>query len=326
MLTCLTAIWMLSSLPSLPGGDIEVSERNAFSNGTVLVFRPSSKPFEQAHDSMINALEDGFNVEKVLVDGNTDVAVFDDAIRIKQPKMLVIMNNTTVRLYRRWQKTQPEGTQFPPSLIMMTLYGAQNIKGIQNALCLTYEVPGLIALNHMRNLVSQPVRRVGVVYSAELAPFFEYQKELSGVERIDLVGIPISREQARPGDIRRALRQLLNQEKVDAIWIFNDSVLLSQKNLKRAWTPILVKCKKPILVGVRNLMELGLLGVFPDHQGLGEQAASIIFDLHENEWKWTGNRIRNPIRVIKTVNKARATPARIELRASALDEMDHIID
>ena len=292
----------------------------------VLVLRPSSTDFELAHDGLAATLGDQVMTEKLMIDGDTKVEDVAQAMSHWSPNLVVLMENRTIKLYREWLETRPRDAGPPPPCIaLMTLYVEKMIEGMANTVGITYEVPGIASLNHLRWLVAQPIERVGVVYSAGLGDFFARQQALCLAEKIELVGYPLPEAEQKPRKIRRALRTLLRAEAVDALWIFNDSNLLSEDNLARGWVPILLKCNKPILVGVESLITVGHLGVFPDHHSLGEQAAFLVLETRENEWQLTGDRIIPPIGVIKTVNLSRVTPTDIKLNAEVLDEMDHII-
>ncbi len=292
---------------------------------TILVFRPSSRAFELAHDGLVATLDGSIVIEKFLVDQDTTVADMAGAIARVHPRMIVLMNNESVNLFRRWQSQLPGDSSVPPSIILMTLYAGEAIRGLENSAGITYEVPGISSLHYLRSLVNGPLQRVGVLYSSPLADYFDHQKRFCEKEKIELIGVQLPSDKLVPRDIRKALRWLLRDREIDALWVFNDSLLLSEKNLTRGWQPILLKCNKPILVGVENLIEVGHLGVFPDHYRMGEQAAFMVLDAWEDGWQLTGEPVRAPIGVVKTVNLSRVKPAEIRLNAEVLDEMDRII-
>jgi len=292
---------------------------------TILVMRPSSKEFERAHDGLEAYLDGQILTEKLLIDETTVIEDVRDAIEHASPNLVVLMDNRAVNIYKRWIETLPDGEEPPPAILLMTLYVESAVSSLANAAGITYEVFGILSLHYLRSLVEQPIERVGVVYPSYLRTYFNKQKKLCRAEAIELIGVELSRRDLKPRRIQRALKQLLRRENVDALWIFNDPFLLSDHNLARGWVPILLKCSKPILVGVESLIKVGHLGVFPNHHRLGEQAASLVLETRENGWKLTGERIRSPISVTKIVNLERVNPTRIKLNAEVLDEMDQII-
>ncbi|MDJ0836562.1 MAG: hypothetical protein QNK37_08595 [Acidobacteriota bacterium] len=293
---------------------------------TLLVFRPSSKYFDDAYNGITAALEGSLNLRKYIVDGNTSPDDIGDQIDRIQPSMVVLMENTTVALYRNYQRKQSDDHSFPPAIVLMTLYVDSYLPNLKNTMGIAYEVPGITSLLHLRALVQAPIRRVGAVYSSKLESFFLDQKKDCLAEDIVLVGSRLEKEDLEPRTIKKALQQLLRKEKIDALWILNDSTVLTDKNVRRAWVPVLQRCRKPILVSVRNLIELGHFGVFPDHYSMGEQAADIVLETRESNWQLRGSNLRPPSSVLKIVNKLKAEPAKIKLNEEVLLEMDDIIE
>ena len=294
--------------------------------GKLLIFRPGSKIFDEAYEGLVAGLEETLAIERYTVDRDTSPADIGEQIDKVRPDIIALMENRTVGLYNDYQRQQPEGATFPPAVVLMTLYVGKYLRDMKNVVGISYEVPGINSLQHLRALVLSPIRRVGVVYSGVLEPFFLEQQKSCRAEDIELVGRRLEREDLEPRVIKKALQQLLRKEKIDALWVLNESEVLSEKNVKRAWVPVLKACKKPILVGVKNLIELGHLGVFPDHYALGEQAASVVHETRENNWILIRPFTRQPITVEKIANKSRAKSAKIKLREEVLLEMDTVIE
>jgi len=298
----------------------------AIASEKILVLRPGSEEgFDQAYEGLVGTLDAVVGIETLIVGDQTTYEDVSRAIDLVDPELVVLMDNFAVSLYEFWQRRLPPDRKPPPSVVLMTLYVENAIYNLRNVNAIRYEVQGVTSLNHLRSLMTDPLERVGVVYSSSLKNFFQSQQQLCRDEEIELVGIEIPIDRLSPRAIRQALNQLLNKENIDALWVFNDSFSLSGKNLRRGWAPILIECSKPILVGVQSLMGVGHLGVFPDHYGLGEQAGHLIHEAFENHWELMGDRLRPPIRVVKTVNLKRVRESDIKLNAEVLDEMDHII-
>ena len=283
-------------------------------NDTVLVFRPASEAFQEAYEGMEAALEDVFQLEQVLVarEKTTDAEV-TEKIRTTNPQLIVLMGLNAISLYAKYQGDQPEGTIFPPGLIFMSLKAEKRSKKLKNMAVITYEVPAVISLNQMREVLEISIKKVGVLYSPELEDYFQVQKILCVNEGIELIGLPVSsslRKNLKPKDIKEGLRVLVQDLEVDAVWVFNDTNLLGMKDgkadpqiMRNGWMRSLEKNKIPVLVSVRTLMKLGHLGIFPDHYRMGEQAAFMIHRASENDWKWGRHVVNYPISTVLELNR-----------------------
>src|SRR2546426_816710 len=72
------------------------------------------------------------------------------AIEAARPACLVLMNNSTVHLYRDYQRAH-RGARFPPAVVVMTSY-LEDIRGeLVRATGISYEVPGVTALVSLRS-------------------------------------------------------------------------------------------------------------------------------------------------------------------------------
>jgi putative ABC transport system substrate-binding protein len=70
---------------------------------------------------------------------------------------------------------------------------------------------------------------------------------------------------------------------------------------------------------------VGALAVVPDHEALGLQAANLIFDLADNDWKITKRTIEQPLSV-KTVVDLKQVRERFGLKPDALPHIDRPLD
>src|SRR3954452_23241029 len=114
------------------------------------------------------------------------------------------MNNTTVQLYRDYQRTH-RGGAFPPAVVVMTSY-LEDIRGdLVRATGISYEVPGVTALAGLRSIVKTPVSRVGVVHGRQLAHFIDRQRALATSERIPLLPVEIASDHPTLSEVRAAL-------------------------------------------------------------------------------------------------------------------------
>jgi len=132
-------------------------------------------------------------------------------------------------------------------------------------------------------------------------------------------------------DVRlKALHDLAQRSKVDAIWMLNDNALVRSPDfVDDAWRAELTDAKVPLIVGVPNLVEpgspLATLAVVPDHEALGLQAANLLFELSENDWQVERFPVELPLSV-RTVVDLKLVRANFGLRPEALKHIDHALE
>jgi len=164
-----------------------------------------------------------------------------------------------------------------------------------------------------------------VVYRPLFRNFIERQKELAAREHVELVSVEVGKE-VSSAELRGALDQLLTAQRVDALWMLNDNGLVrSSEFLDQTWRPELQTTKVPLIVGVPNLIDpqnpLGTFALVPDHEALGLQAANMIFELNENDWRAGEQSVELPLSV-KTVVDVKQARENFGLRAEALRHID----
>ncbi len=304
----------------------------------VLVIKPDSpgqsvarQAFDEAFSAMRVELEENdFQIQTLRVNTDLSAEGLRNWIYAVNPRVVVLMDNKALGIYSDYQKGEPVGARFPPALALMAVHVDSHMHTIQNATAIRYEVHGITSLVNLRALLDIPIRKVGVVYRPKLTTFYREQKEQCLGEKIELVGRVLSDDgNFSISSIRRNIEILLKEEKVDAIWVLNDSSLLSAELVRRAWRPMLRRAKKPVVVGVRRFVTEGLLGHFavsPDHQELGLQAATLIFDIRDNQWRLPIQGAHAPIGVHKALNRRKMPRAlRGKLVEDALLELDEIV-
>jgi hypothetical protein len=129
---------------------------------------------------------------------------------------------------------------------------------------------------------------------------------------------------------REALHNLARKSKVDAVWMLNDNGLVRDAEfVDDTWRTELSDAKMPLIVGVPNLVApdspLGTLAVVPDHEALGLQAANLLFDLSDSDWRAEAHPVELPLSV-KTVVDIKQVRANFGLRADALKHIDRALE
>ena len=295
---------------------------------TLLIAMPNSPNFVEVRKSLVSEVRKNFNIYTLAVGPESTPADLAAAIEVVNPVCVVLMNNATMKLYRQYQTAHPTAPM-PPAVLLMASFVEEVQARLRRATGIAYEVPGVTAFVHLRSVMSAPINRVGVIYRPPFRKFVEHQKSLAAKEHVELIGVSVPNDVTAAG-LRGALHDLANGSKVDAIWMLNDNGLVRDaKFVDDAWRTELSDARLPLIVGVSNLVEpsspLGTLAVVPDHEALGLQAANLIFDLADNDWKVENHPVELPLSV-KTVVDVKLVRANFGLRPDALKHIDKALE
>ncbi|CAM2066048.1 hypothetical protein SCOR_11770 [Sulfidibacter corallicola] len=301
---------------------------------TILVLRPDNPHFEDAIEGFRLDLSDDFEILDFFVSKHqsrsmsSQMAKFHQSLEKNHPRLLVLMNNYSIEFFRKY--TDKYGPiPHIPVLVMMAVFAEPMIDLLDNATGIHYEVPAITYLVNLRSLMKKPLRKVGVIYRSHLKSFYLNQKELCAREQIELVGIEIQRGSRMLKRVRNALKSLTSDDEIDALWVLNDSFILSDRYRRKAWTPILKNYPNPVVVGIETFVNktnvMGSFAVVPDHYSLGQQAAELVHQIRDQEWQAGDIPVSYPFGVLKILNITKLDPS-IQLNDEALLELDKIID
>jgi hypothetical protein len=291
----------------------------------VFVSMPPAASFQATRRALVTELSKTYDVATFVVAPETTVAELGSAVERAAPACLVLMNNTSVRLYRDFQRAH-RGAKFPPAVVVMASFFEDIRRDLVGATGIAYEVPAVSALVGLRAAVTTPITRVGVLHGAYSRDFVERQRRLAAQEHFEIIPVEVRGTDPSLRDVRAALRALKNAHHVDALWILNDNKLLKDgRFLLDAWTPALETLGVPVVVGAEPLVNaqaaFGTFGVLPDHAALGVQAANLILDLADDGWRTDEHAIELPLSTISVLDVEQAR-SRFGLRAGALDHID----
>lgn len=294
---------------------------------TLFIAMPASINFVDVRRSLVSEVQKSFNIKTFSVGPQTKAIELAAAIRAAQPDCLVLMNNATMNLYRQVQLAAPTDVMLP-SVLLMASFVEEVQPLIRRSTGIAYEVPGVTAFVNLRSVTTTPINRVGVIYRPAFRKFVERQTLLAAREHVEIVPISVPNDVTADG-LREALHDLADKQKVDAIWMLNDNALVRDESfLDDAWREETSDAKLPLIVGVSNFVNpsapLGALAVVPDHEALGLQAANLIFDLFESEWKVEGHAVELPLSV-KTVVDVNLVRANFGLKPDALKHIDRAL-
>jgi hypothetical protein len=294
----------------------------------VFIAMPGSTPFRATRKGLIDELAASFDVSTLVIDARTSGDAFQAALERAAPACVVLMNNSTVRLYRDYQRRRP-GARFPPAVVMMASY-LEDMRGeLRNATGISYEVPGVTAFVGLRALIKAPVSRVGVIHLRSSQEFVARQRALAAKEHFDLVSIEVS-AQPTLKEIQNALRAFRTVYRIDALWVLNDNRLLKDgRFLVEVWQPQLDALAVPVIVGAAPLVNqqssFGTFAVLPEHPDLGVQGANLILDLADAGWNADAHPIELPVSTINVLDVAQARE-KFGLRDGAVDRVDRRVE
>lgn len=292
----------------------------------VLVAMPSSAVMLEVRKGLLSELEDEFDLVSLPVGDDTSPETLAAGLDRTTPKCVVLMNNKTLDLYKKLQASQP-GRTYPPAVVVMSSFLEEEIKGLKNAVGISYEVPGVSAFVRLRSVLSRQVKKVGVLHRARFASFLGKQSKLAALEKFELVPqeMPAS---PSASDIRDGL-EALTKRGVDAVWVLNDNALLgNQTLLTTGWMPGIQAGTVPVIVNVEALVDpkirFGSFAVLPDHEALGVQTANKVFELMEADWELDEGSVDLPLSV-KTILKVEEARSMFGINEGRLGEVNRLV-
>jgi len=306
--------------PEDPGPIPEASPTDA--RPVISIIAPTDSQLDEMLKSLRVELSEEYRVtiSPLRVDDASPELV-ERIIARDHPRAVVLVNNSTVRLYRDWART----TATPPvAVILMASFAEELQRTVPNSVAISYEVPAVTAMVGLRTL-GLDVRRVGVVYRQGFASHIARQEALMQVEKLDFVRQELSNK-PRVQELRAALVNL-KRARVDAIWLPNDNGLLSPNFLTNVWLPYASRLDAPVVVAVPSLVnehaEFGTFAAIPDTQALAVQAADLVYELADANWKLRPSDVRLPISVKRLVDVRLAK--RFGLNSSQFGQVDFLI-
>ena len=269
----------------------------------ILILMPDSSSAQATLQGLRDELEEDYDLIPRFVQSNTTPEDVAQAVAELKPRVLVLMNNSTLRLFRRYQQSYPDQTSIP-AIALLTSFLRESSQGIQNLTGIVYEVPLVTSLVNLRAILKEPLRRIGVIHRPSFRVFLEEQQKLATEEGFTLVRSEVSGD-GTPS-VRKAIEKLREDERVDAIWVLNDNVLLSRLMLLRAWLPGLRRNETPVVVNVGTLLSrkttFGTFAVLPDHRALGNQAGALVSVVADHGWNTRGIQLEYPVSVEKVLD------------------------
>jgi putative ABC transport system substrate-binding protein len=295
---------------------------------TLLIAMPTLGDFVDVRRGLVTEVQKNFNVTTLAVTGKTTAADLGAVIERTSPACVVLMNNSTVTLFRQYKDSRGSNP-VPPAVVVMASFLDRLRATLPHSTGIAYEVPGVTMVRNLRTIIARPVRKVGVVYRPVFRDFVEKQKGLAAGEQIEFVGVEVAKD-VTAEDLKTALVTLATKNNVDALWMINDNGLIRDgRFLDESWRAALKEVKLPLIVGLPNLIDplspLGTLAVVPDHETLGLQTANLIFDVADDGWRVEDHATEFPLSV-KSIVDVKQARDNFGLQPDALRHIDRVAE
>lgn len=306
---------------------LNVREPTTKASSTILAFTPETPQTKEVLTGLSDELQEDYRLVAIRLDSSNESALLSESIDRYKPSALVLINNTSVSAYKKYQQ-QRGGPVFPPAVVVMASFLESQTSQLRCATGISYEVPLITAITNLRRLVVLPRERVGVVVRAPLRQFVEEQIRLASREKVIVTQEEVDAS-PNPSEIKRAIRRL--KSRADVLWILNDDRLLTPQLIADAWVPGLDERPwVPSIVGAPSLVSasnsFGTFAVLPDHAALGAQVSSMLDDIASNGWKIpNGGAIQLPLSTTTTIDLLQVRE-RFALQPDALQQVDKILE
>ncbi|NLP02814.1 MAG: hypothetical protein GX089_09995 [Fibrobacter sp.] len=283
----------------------------AYPKDPVLILRGEGQEFRDVLSGLTSEIINDFIIHDMVVTKKTAISDIESEVTSKKPKLAVLMDNLAISLFKKYHSGIRDTSQVLPSVSLMGVLVANAIDGLSNATGISYEVPAVTSILSLRTVLNRQINTVGVVHREFLENFIEVNKAFCKKERIDLIDISLpNKSRNMKYLLRKALAELIETRGIQALWVPNDNLLLQSDYIESVWVPITSQAQIPVIVGVdvfvNPQMNFGTFAVLPDHLSLGNQAAEIIYNIRENNWKVMKSKVEPPLAIYKIINYRQA--------------------
>lgn len=281
------------------------------SKDLILVLRRDGKDFADALKGMNEELKADFDFKDKVIEKKTEVSEIRTEITSVKPKAIVLMDNSAITLYKKYQAGLKANEPIIPSVSIMGVFIKDAISDIKNACGISYEIPIVTSIVNLRAVLGSSMKKVGVIHREFLNDFVIKNREFCKMEGIEIIDITLpNKSNDYKKLLKDGLKTLFEEKKVDVLWVPNDNAFLNIDIIQNVWVPAVKKEKKPVVVGVELLvnpkLEFGTFAVLPDHVALGSQAAEMIYDIMDNDWQCEEGQVDPPLAVFKIINLKQA--------------------
>lgn len=283
---------------------------SADAGNLIFTMRQNGEAFDEAYKGLRTELQGVCELKDYIVSPKSTVADISSRISQLQPKLIVLMDNTSISLFRKYQETLGKTDPVPPSIAIMSVMVKESLHNLRNASGISYEIPVVTSLVSLRSALGTAIKKVGIIHRAFLSEFLDENRKFCSKEGFELVSVALPNKQDNTGTALKKALKNLKKNNVDVLWIPNDNALLHPSTIRNIWIPAVRKLKIPVIVGVEVLvnpeLNFGTFAVLPDHVSLGGQAAEMILEIIDNHWTINSMRVEPPLAVYKIINLPQA--------------------
>ena len=279
----------------------------AYPKDPILILRGEGQEFRDVLSGLTSEIKNDFIIHDMVVTKKTAISDIEFEVTSKKPKIAVLMDNLAISLFKKYQSGIRDTSQMLPSVSLMGVLVANAIDGLSNATGISYEVPAITSVLSLRTVICRQIGTMGVVHREFLENFIEINKAFCKKEKIDLISISLpNKSRNMKYLLRKALTELIEARGIQALWVPNDNLLLQSDYIESVWVPLTSQAQIPVIVGVdvfvNPQMNFGTFAVLPDHLSLGNQAAEMIYNIRENNWKVMKSKVEPPLAIYKIIN------------------------
>ena len=297
----------------------------------LLIIMKEGEIYKKAVEGLSGELSGEFSINKLILEENTsEEEIITKIIRIK-PKLVVLMDNKAISLFKKYQSQVMDTLHIIPSVSLMSVFVEGAISDLKNATGISFEIPVVTSVANLKLLLTTSIRKVGAVHREFLTGFLEKNKDDCKNENIELITYPISDKKSKlKSNLRKGLKEIIKKHKIDVLWIPNDNVILHQSLIQEVWLPTQRRYRIPVIVGAKILVDpkidLGSFAVLPDYESLGIQAAEIIYGIKDNNWNIESKSIPPPLSVYKIINLRHVKKKYFDIDMASLENIDEQVE
>ncbi|MBD3314492.1 MAG: hypothetical protein GF344_01785 [Chitinivibrionales bacterium] len=302
----------------------------AYTQDSLLVIHPEGLNCREVVEGLRRGLEGEYPLSFLIATDSTDRLDVAAAIKRSNSRLVVCIGNEATALLGDYQDIIGPDKPIVPSVHLMGAFIWSQVKDMRNASAIHYEVPFAKVAGLFTRTVGMKVKNLGVLYRPIAGYFVEECAKKAKEVGINIIDIPLPEapEKALLA-LDMELKAKLMVDRVDALWIPNDFVIVNKRSLDDVWKSNLRRNRVPVFVGVETLLQpnlkFGTFAALPIQSKLGEQAAGIIFEIVKNNWRVPdGSRIVFPADIETVINVPQALK-KFKITENALTEVDRWI-
>lgn len=302
---------------------------HAVTQDSLLIIRENGREFEHVSGLIRDELQSDFVFHDLIISRKSSPSEIQNAVGIYNPKLVILMDNKSIDLYMQYQFRSGDSLRLIPSISIMGVLVEDAITDIKNAAGISYEVPALTSILAFKSVVKMKIINTGVIHREFLKGFIDRNINICRKKGINLESISLPNKSSKyPYAIKKAIEELIELKDVNCLWIPNDNVLLCPEYVEKIWSPVLLKYKIPVIVGVESLvnpdLHFGSFAVLPDHSALGNQVAGMVYEIQKNDWSVKQNSTEPPLAVIKVINY-RLVKTEFGVKENSLRSIDRVL-